>query len=322
MQKAQLVMSHSPSRLRLFCFCALAASFLSLPAAAQSNLASTVDRLGEKAEAMESRLQTLEKRNINEPVAAIRVEIDALREEMSSMRGRIEQVEYASRQQEQTLRRLEADVDARLALLEQNAAASAMPPVIGDDAGGAPVIDDPDPFEAPVIADEPEETVPEETPAPVQEEAKDVVLDQAGDLTQQSGALAPAAYNNPREQYNAAFTALNQGNYEEAETLFRDFTRRYPDSSLIGNAWYWLGESFYARSRYDDAIVQFRQGFQIMPKGPKAPDNLLKLGMALSRTNQPAEACTVFKELLANYGHQSQAVKRTATKESAKLNCQ
>tara|TARA_B100001179_G_C18572442_1_gene395778 strand:- start:304 stop:1284 length:981 start_codon:yes stop_codon:yes gene_type:complete len=319
--------------LRLFCI----SSVLATPAVAAPGIGATVDRLSSQVARMEARLQQMETQKGSPTQAAnLQVEMDALREEMSNMRGRIEQVEYSQKQLAETMNRLEKDVDARLGLLEQNAVSGAAP-VIGDEMGGAPVIDDEaadEAFAAPVI--EEEVTVEEPTPEPTretettpvveesvpEEPQTPVVLDEPGDLTQQAGELPPSPFPSSREQYNAAFTALNQGSFAEAENLFRDFTRRYPDSSLIGNAWYWLGESYYARSQYDDAIRQFRQGFQIMPKGPKAPDNLLKMGMALARTDQTAEACTVFKQLLTNYAQFSSVVKQTALKEQAKLNCQ
>ena len=59
-----------------------------------------------------------------------------------------------------------------------------------------------------------------------------------------------------------------------------------------------------------------------MPQGPKAPDNLLRLGMTLGVLERQKEACIIFKQLMQKYASQSQAVKRKATHERDKLGCQ
>ncbi len=49
-----------------------------------------------------------------------------------------------------------------------------------------------------------------------------------------------------KEAYDKAYNLLKEGKYEEAEQSFLAFLEKYPNSTLIGNANYWLGESYYA----------------------------------------------------------------------------
>ena len=71
----------------------------------------------------------------------------------------------------------------------------------------------------------------------------------------------------------------------------RSFIQRYPNDSLAGNAQYWLGETYYVRKDYNNAAAVFAEGYQKYPKGGKAADNLLKLGMALGQLGQKTDAC-------------------------------
>ena len=65
----------------------------------------------------------------------------------------------------------------------------------------------------------------------------------------------------------------------------RSFVERYPKDPLAGNAQYWLGETFYVRKDYSNAATAFAQGYEKYPKGAKASDDLLKLGMSLTASS-------------------------------------
>src|SRR5262249_38319000 len=121
------------------------------------------------------------------------------------------------------------------------------------------------------------------------------------------GVPRPAMGTLPSEsasaQYNSAFGLLRQADYPAAEDAFRSFVQRHPNSGLAGNAQYWLGESYYARGRYGDAAIAFAEGYRRYPKGAKASDTLLKLGMALGRANQNQNACIALVQLDHDFPH-------------------
>lgn len=70
---------------------------------------------------------------------------------------------------------------------------------------------------------------------------------------------------------------------EQARETFQEFTEKYPQSSLMPNAWYWKGETHYMEKDYPRAILTFRQVLEKFPDDPKAPDALLKIGYAYER---------------------------------------
>jgi tol-pal system protein YbgF len=122
-------------------------------------------------------------------------------------------------------------------------------------------------------------------------------------------------------QYNAAFGLLRRADYSDAETAFRSFVERHPESSLAGNAQYWLGESYYARGRYADAAVAFAEGYKRYPRGAKASETLLKLAMALGRSEQKQNACVALAQLGHDFAHASSAVKDRAAAEKKRDGC-
>ena len=160
--------------------------------------------------------------------------------------------------------------------------------------------------------------------------------DASGTLTPPGAALPPASVgpgDGPRlpgrvlpsesasAQYNVAFALLRQADYQGAEDAFRGFVQQHPNSGLAGNAQYWLGESYYARGRYDDAAIAFAEGYRRYPKGAKASDTLLKLAMALGRANQKQNACLALAQLDHDFPHAASPVKERTAAEKKRFGC-
>jgi tol-pal system protein YbgF len=122
-------------------------------------------------------------------------------------------------------------------------------------------------------------------------------------------------------QYNFAFGLLKQADYSAAEEALKSFIRQHPDDGLAGSAQYWLGETYYARGNYAEAASAFAEGYRRYPKGTKAPDDLLKLGMSLARANQKQNACTAFAQLDHDFPNPGNMIKDRAKDEKKKLGC-
>jgi tol-pal system protein YbgF len=130
-----------------------------------------------------------------------------------------------------------------------------------------------------------------------------------------------AAGGTPAEQYNRAFGLVKQADYPNAEAALRAFIQAHPRDPLVASAQYWVGETLYARQKYPEAASAFADGYKHFPKGPKAPEELLKLGMALGHTNQKQNACVAFAELDHAFPNASPAVRKAAGEEKRRLAC-
>jgi tol-pal system protein YbgF len=125
----------------------------------------------------------------------------------------------------------------------------------------------------------------------------------------------------PRDLYNHAFRLLNQTKYDDASKAFEQFTKKYPKDPLIGNAYYWMGETYYIRRDYVAAADDFRAGFEALPTGPKAADNLLKLAMSLNALNRDKEACVVLGQVVTKFKKESVGVTEKAQTEQKRMGC-
>ena len=124
-----------------------------------------------------------------------------------------------------------------------------------------------------------------------------------------------------KEAYESAYTLLKKGDYDKAEQAFLKFMTDYPTSTYLGNANYWLGESYYARGQYAEAAGLFADGFTKYKDNSKAPDNMLKLGLTMKSLGKKSEACTAFKGLADEFPKANEALKKRAQDEAKALKC-
>ncbi|MFN7114069.1 MAG: tol-pal system protein YbgF [Alphaproteobacteria bacterium] len=121
--------------------------------------------------------------------------------------------------------------------------------------------------------------------------------------------------------YDNAFSDIREAKYEAAEDKFKRFMAMYPSHALAANAQYWLAETYYVRGNYQQAARMFAQGYQDYPKGSKAPDSLLKLGLSLGQLGKKEDACLSLAQLKKEYPGDQSPVIRRADQESKRLGC-
>ena len=132
-------------------------------------------------------------------------------------------------------------------------------------------------------------------------------------------AVPPTA--NPRDEYDAAYGYILNGEYALAETSFRAFLSNHPTDRRVGSAQYWLGESYIARGMNREAADSFLKSYTQFPDGPKAPDSLLKLGLSLNGLGEKKAACATYEELLTKYPKATKAVRDRAQAEKSRGKC-
>lgn len=137
-----------------------------------------------------------------------------------------------------------------------------------------------------------------------------------------SAAPSPGGAGGSADQlYDEAFKKLQDGDYAGAERGFKTFVQRNPQNKLAGNAQYWLGETYYARRDYQNAMTAFAEGYKAYKASPKGPDNLLKLGITMAALNRKSDACAVFARFSQDYPRATDLQKRRIDQERQKNGC-
>ena len=258
-------------------------------------------------------------------VAGMEVRLNQLEDQMRTLTGRIEESNHRVDEIKSRLDKLVADVDNRLTALEQSTQANkAM--AAGTQPGAQPGAQPraqtgAQPAGAGMVG------VAEAGPADVQPSAAaaEGVLPNPPPGAEKVVATAPGPQalpsGTPLEQYQQARSLLAQANYAGAEASLKNFIKSYPNDELAENAHYWLGETYYVRSDYKNAAITFAEGYQRFPNGPKAPDNLLKLGMSLANLGETEQACKTFAEIDKKFPQADANVRERAANERKQRGC-
>ncbi|MDD3028908.1 MAG: tol-pal system protein YbgF [Alphaproteobacteria bacterium] len=218
-------------------------------------------------------------------------------EELRALNGRLEEMEFSIHKLDTAMQRLQSDVEQRLKKIEAQ-------------------IETTTPLEKGAAEGKTEGTLG------VLKLRDGKVTDSVNQPSAPSLPPVSEGYGlTPQEQYERAFNFLREANYKEAQDAFRAFIDKNPNDKLLDNAKYWYAETLYVRARFEEAAVAFADAYQQNPKGAKAPDSLLKLGMSLEALKKTGDACVTFNELKNKYPNASPTIKTRAREERAKLKC-
>jgi tol-pal system protein YbgF len=109
--------------------------------------------------------------------------------------------------------------------------------------------------------------------------------------------------------YEDAFRRYRAADYAGAIDHFQVFLQLHPSSEYADNALFWMGESYFKLSDYEQAAVAFDKVVKRFPNGNKVPDALYRQAVSLleigTRTKQqktytPA-ACQIFRRIADEY---------------------
>jgi tol-pal system protein YbgF len=259
-------------------------------AALERNRAQQKQEVSSRLHALDTRLEQPDadmRRELAQNLAAteeLRVEVQGLRGNMQELQHGIQNGVGPSAEMRDIFATKLAELETRLAALEQRV----------DPQGRATLRfpTEPGPSEAPPAAPAPSRmaaipsapaTRPPATSSPPQPAL------QAG-----SDEAADRLYQRARQEYTA-------GNHEVAIVLFKQLLREHPQTSLAGNAQYWLGESLYAQQQFEAAIVAFDEVVQKYDKNSKVPAAILKQGFAFDALDDKRNARFFLQQVQRKY---------------------
>ncbi|MBB3227557.1 tol-pal system protein YbgF [Luteibacter sp. Sphag1AF] len=194
-------------------------------------------------------------------------QLSDLQQQVQQLQGQIEELQHQNQQLQDSAKAQYQVLDARIGNLEKSGAQGASAQQ-----------------QAPVAAASAPVTAPQGKPAATE-----------------SPASPGTASAGEQAAYDAAFKSLRGGDFVAASRGFRDFLQQNPDSPLAPNAYYWLGESYYATMNYPVALEAFQRLVRLYPQSEKVPDGLLKVGYCQSQLKQDSSAIATLKSVVIRY---------------------
>ncbi len=114
-----------------------------------------------------------------------------------------------------------------------------------------------------------------------------------------------------RERYERLLGVFMEGDLDGAREGFLEFLMKFPNSTRAPNAQYWLGECYYGKKQYQEAIRAFERVVVKYPESNKAPAALLKKGYAQLALNNHQQAKATLQDVVKSYPQSPEAQKAT-----------
>ena len=114
-------------------------------------------------------------------------------------------------------------------------------------------------------------------------------------------AAAVAAGLSVDDMYKSAFNDFMAARYAVASSEFGDLIKAYPDNTLSGNAWFYLGEIDYRGAHYSTAVKDYDKVLEQYPDNNKIPAAHLHKGQALVEMQLKDAGVREFRALIQRF---------------------
>ncbi len=238
-----------------------------------------------KVNALDARMQRIERVVDNQALLNMAQRIEALQREVQELRGENERLVHEIntlkiRQREQYL-----DIDRRLQSSTSVPGTASIPASSGVSVTNTEGMQSQDVTQSP-----PTSLPPSATSTSSQIET-----------TTSGTTVATVASSDAAQDYKNAFTLLKQGKYDDSIVAFGSFLQTHPDSKYAANAQYWLAEANYVSKHYPQALSEFSKVVNKYPASSKVADARLKLGFTHYELGQYEEARVELTRLRAQF---------------------
>jgi tol-pal system protein YbgF len=275
--------------------------------------------------------------------AQLQLQIQQLEEQIRALTGQVEGLQFQMTQMQTLIERTNEDNEFRFQALEGGGPGK--PPAATESGGAMPAEELPqNPAsveEAPALPDEsrlepgdgePMHTIGDSqdpmignagadgTLGTLSDDGPDV-LDGSRPLDLSLGSGTELSNGDAQAQYAAGYEAIVRGDYAFAEDQFQQFVALYPDDPQAPDATHWLGEALIQRGAYDDAALVLAEGYQQYQNSSRAPDLLLKLGIALNGAGEAEVACRTFATLEQRHTEVADAFRQRLNEEKQRAQC-
>lgn len=103
------------------------------------------------------------------------------------------------------------------------------------------------------------------------------------------------------DDYQKAYAFIKNKQFDDSVIALFSYTENYPDSPLLPNVYYWLGEVYLATSKYEQAKTSFSLVVSAYPNSQKVSDSLYKLGVTADLLGEKALAKQYINDVQLKY---------------------
>ena len=250
-----------------------------------------------------------DQREMSRRLADTRADLDSLKSSVASLRGALQDSQHRHNGADV------ADLDRRLQALEgRSPAPGEVPPSTSVQSAPPASYDasrEPPSGAGPVARVEPvrpssvEPTRPPTQAAPPAAPPPGPAVSDAprsADLERDLARAGATDYRDGLQQYQ-------RGDYAKSIQSLRGYVNKNPTGEYVANAHYWIGESYYAQRKYNEAILEYNEILVNSPKSDRVPAALLRQASAFAELGDKIDARLILQKLTAEHPNTDEAAK-------------
>ena len=129
----------------------------------------------------------------------------------------------------------------------------------------------------------------------------------AASAGEQKKASSATDYTIPQKLYDDSQIDFKGKHYAEARQKFEKFTTDFPKHTLAPNAYFWIGETYYAEKKYEDAILAYENFLKKYPSHDKAKGAMLKQAYAFIDIGDKKTGKVILERVIEKYPQSAEA---------------
>jgi len=103
------------------------------------------------------------------------------------------------------------------------------------------------------------------------------------------------------ELYQQSLNLFRDGRYEEALKSFQALIDAYPQSCLLDNVYFWMGECYLRLNRFEKAILSYQKVIKDYPKSDKIPRVFIRQARAFMKLDDKISAKILLKKAINRF---------------------
>lgn len=117
----------------------------------------------------------------------------------------------------------------------------------------------------------------------------------------ESVPVAQEADDPAKALYDGALQAFHARNYAQAQRMWNEFAKTFPQHELVSNAIFWRGESFFQMGDYAQAVLAYQDVISKHPNSNKYAAAMLKQGVSFFRLDKDRAGVLVLEDLIKRF---------------------
>ncbi len=101
--------------------------------------------------------------------------------------------------------------------------------------------------------------------------------------------------------YDSALQAFHARNYTQAQRMWDEFAKTFPQHELVSNAVFWQGEAYFQMGDYAQAVLAYQDVISKHPKSNKYAAAMLKQGVCFFRLDKERAGVLVLEDLIKRF---------------------